>query len=761
MEIDLKDGFFGVPVDDTLSRLFGFTFGDRRFRWVRLPQGWLWSSVLFGERIAEIIRGIGCPQYSDNVLVGAETPELLLEKALEIFQRFDRFGIKVNFEKVKWLSTEISFLGYEIKDGQISLEKYLQDRMKEVGVVKGIKDLERIIGILSYARRTVKNVEVILHTLREDLRKMKNGEISEEDLDKINQHVSAAFQSALDNLVWLSLPASDAEEYVFVINSDWANGHAGYMLFARKNGEEKLIDIGSKRAKKSSSYLGELDAIQWACQRTKALRGDVPLIIRTDSHSVLDKAKSKNIYDSDVRAYRRWAWLIANESGFKIQFVPGAENEGADLLSRPAGMIHPEDNEPLSMTVSKGKKRDSKCDLASFHFDPGPNSGAESSTEFLISIPEVYKGFCRCGADSDEDDFISDGESGDSVCPPLGFEVWQDEDASKVCKPCCSTLTRSEMEQEVWNEHLKAHWGTYKVFHALRRRGVIIPWRVVRMVCAQCEICAKFRVKLPRKHWGQPPYSVVPGHTIYADVIGPVTPGRGGVEYIQTIIDSATRMIGAMKMRTTQSNVILRGFDQWIHQHGTMKVIVTDNAAYYCSKELAEWCDSKEVVHRFTPPYRHESNGLVERSNRTLVDRLRKLKMTYGGSWADHLDTAIDSINSAVHSVTGFCPHDLWHGTEEMRILAHQRTVEARARRNRARKVYPANFWPGQSVLVFDNVVAASREGKFLPKWKGPYILMEKMSDSLWMARKVGQSVGRGRRPIHVFHEDDLQPFDL
>ena len=174
MEIDLKDGFFGVSVDDTLSRLFGFTFGDRRFRWVRLPQGWLWSSVLFGERIAEIIRGIGCPQYSDNVLVGAETPKLLLEKALEIFQRFDRFGIKVNFEKVKCLSTEISFLGYEIKDGKISLEKYLQDRMKEVGVVKGIEDLERIIGILSYARRTVKNVEVILHSLREDPRKMKN-----------------------------------------------------------------------------------------------------------------------------------------------------------------------------------------------------------------------------------------------------------------------------------------------------------------------------------------------------------------------------------------------------------------------------------------------------------------------------------------------------------------------------------------------------------------------------------------------------------
>ena len=40
MEIDLKDGFFGIPVDEKLSRLFGFTYGLRRFVWVRLPQGW-------------------------------------------------------------------------------------------------------------------------------------------------------------------------------------------------------------------------------------------------------------------------------------------------------------------------------------------------------------------------------------------------------------------------------------------------------------------------------------------------------------------------------------------------------------------------------------------------------------------------------------------------------------------------------------------------------------------------------------------------
>ena len=107
MEIDLKDGFFGVPVDETLSRLFGFTYGTQRFIWVRLPQGWKWSSLLFGERIAEILKGLDNPQYSDNVLVGAETPDILLEKAIEVFRRFDEFGVKVNFDKVKWISTQI------------------------------------------------------------------------------------------------------------------------------------------------------------------------------------------------------------------------------------------------------------------------------------------------------------------------------------------------------------------------------------------------------------------------------------------------------------------------------------------------------------------------------------------------------------------------------------------------------------------------------------------------------------------------------
>ena len=57
MEIDLKDGFFGISVDTPLSKLFGSTYGDRRYRWNRLPQGWKWSMILFHECVAEIAKG--------------------------------------------------------------------------------------------------------------------------------------------------------------------------------------------------------------------------------------------------------------------------------------------------------------------------------------------------------------------------------------------------------------------------------------------------------------------------------------------------------------------------------------------------------------------------------------------------------------------------------------------------------------------------------------------------------------------------------
>ena len=88
-------------------------------------------------------------------------------------------------------------------------------------------------------------------------------------------------------------------------------------------------------------------------QRTKAFRGSVPLVVRTDNHALVAKWLSHNLYDSDVRIFRRCRWLVSNEPELTIEFMPGTENAGADLLSRPISGLRSEDTSGPTSEVSK------------------------------------------------------------------------------------------------------------------------------------------------------------------------------------------------------------------------------------------------------------------------------------------------------------------------------------------------------------------------------------------------------------------------
>ena len=139
------------------------------------------------------------------------------------------------------------------------------------------------------------------------------------------------------------------------------------------------------------------------------------------------------------------------------------------------------------------------------------------------------------------------------------------------------------------------HWGAFKVYHALRRQGIPASWKLVKEICATCEVCAKFRQQMKRREWSQLPYSTVPGHTLYLDVVGPLIPRRGGVRYIQCIVDSATRMSAASKMRRITTANVIRALEGWIDKFGRFTVMVIDNAPYYSSDELREWCEARQV----------------------------------------------------------------------------------------------------------------------------------------------------------------------
>ncbi|KHJ42377.1 integrase core domain protein [Trichuris suis] len=65
-----------------------------------------------------------------------------------------------------------------------------------------------------------------------------------------------------------------------------------------------------------------------------------------------------------------------------------------------------------------------------------------------------------------------------------------------------------------------------------------------------------------------------------------------------------------------------------------------------------------------TTPYHPQSNGLVERFNRTLLDVLRALVSETPGNWDSALPFATMAYNTSVHEATGVTPYFALFGRE-------------------------------------------------------------------------------------------------
>lgn len=240
-------------------------------------------------------------------------------------------------------------------------------------------------------------------------------------------------------------------------------------------------------------------------------------------------------------------------------------------------------------------------------------------------------------------------------------------------------------EDQVKKVHEEAHWGIQGTMHRLKERQVKATWKEVRDVVRRCPVCVRFLPPKPKDALGEPPFSDRPGEVLYCDVIGPIKPGRAGMAYISTIIDSCTRLCMSMASKDINGGIIVRLLEKWTSQLGVCRTLVTDGASYNKSKVVEAWCKERDILKMNSAPHAHKSLGLVERVQRTLEDRLRKMLVQKGGSWTDHLAKAVMEINTMKHSVTRMTPQEMWNADEKRWGEARARARAARERTNAKR----------------------------------------------------------------------------
>nr|GEV64545.1 reverse transcriptase domain-containing protein [Tanacetum cinerariifolium] len=153
-----------------------------------------------------------------------------------------------------------------------------------------------------------------------------------------------------------------------------------------------------------------------------------------------------------------------------------------------------------------------------------------------------------------------------------------------------------------------------------------------------------------------------------------------------------------------------------------------------------DWCDKLNITQRFASVKHPQSNGLVERVNRSLGEGIKSRLGEGNKNWVEELPHVLWAHRTMIKSSHGDTPFSLTYGTEavlptEIGMPTYQRAVicEAKAK-SKMMKYYNARvrcvaFKPGEFVYRSNDASHAVAGGKLGPKWEGPYEVIEALGD--------------------------------
>lgn len=158
---------------------------------------------------------------------------------------------------------------------------------------------------------------------------------------------------------------------------------------------------------------------------------------------------------------------------------------------------------------------------------------------------------------------------------------------------------------------------------------------------------------------------------VHSDLCGPMkTRSLGGSLYFVTFIDDHSRKLWVYTLkRKDQVLDVFKQFQAAVERETgkKLKCIRTDNGGEY-SGPFDEYCRQQGIRHQKTPPKTPQLNGLAERMNRTLVERVRcllshaKLPKFF---WGEALSTATHVVNlSPCVPLDCDVPNKVWTGKD-------------------------------------------------------------------------------------------------
>lgn len=263
---------------------------------------------------------------------------------------------------------------------------------------------------------------------------------------------------------------------------------------------------------------------------------------------------------------------------------------------------------------------------------------------------------------------------------------------------------------------------------------------------------------------------------VHLDFLGPLPETPRGHNNILVMVDQFTKWCEIVPLPSQTAEVTAKAaVDQFFARFGCPFVVHTDQGRNFESKLFKAICDLLKIHKTRTTPYRPSANGQVERYNRTLMDAVRCFVSESQEDWDEYLPQLACALRSSVNRHTGMTPNQMMLGREinlpadlmfkpvttekfdteaeyVQKLRQKMRTAHEVARKTlqtaqeTMKRDYDLNmrqfeYRPGDLVYLLDTAKVPGRAKKLDPPWKGPAIVVERISMYIYRVKQKNSTV--------------------
>ncbi len=746
--LDLLSGYWQIEIEEKHKYKTAFICEYGLYEFNRMPFGLCNAPGTFQREMNNVLQDVLYDfvlVYLDDIIVFSKTEDAHIRHLRTVFDLLAKEGLKLKLSKCDFFKTKIKYLGHII-----TAKGFHPDTSKIVSITnypepQNVKQLMSFLGLVNYYRKFVRRFAEIAHNLTELTKKSSKWKWGEKERD--------AFQSikkCLTSNPLLRYPDFTRE---FLVYAD-ASGYGIGAVLAQvqyippsdtdptaPHGEHEVVIAYTSRhliAREQDYPISEKEclAIVQALEHFRPYLYGRTFKVFTD-HQPLEALKNKR--DPHGRL-ARWTYEM-QEYNMEIIYRPGQENQNADALSRQplptlgAILVKPEvmqnswiaaqNNDDYCKEIILALNERNNKATQDFHFD---NAGLLVTFDGKIVVPK--------------------------------------EKVTDVLK-----MNHDHM--------LAGHLGIAKSLARIKRQYL---WpglgNDVKSYVSNCITCAKRKAygsnKAPLKPL--PPVEKV-WEQIAMDIVGPVTESSNGNKYILVLSDYASRYVMTIPMKNQKAYTIAEHLVKKVYtKFGSPQRVLTDRGTNFLSKLISSICLLFKIEQIKTTSYHPQTDGLVERFNRTLCDMLACYVNEKPESWDQYLDFVTFAYNTSQQATINNCPFYLFFKRQP--VVPNDISVNSdipvfdddddyekqwykalELSRDNLRKVQEKQkqlYDQGSKLIVYnvnDRVLlkAHANTGKFSNRWIGPFRISRKISDLNYeITRITDEAEAESKFIVHI-----------